>query len=112
MAIEIRTPQISWTSQQITIGGITLNFELRWMTREGVWVADIFDVNSNSILTGVKLTENTSINMRYYVPDLPEGDFWVLRVESQADTITRNNLGSSFKLVFLTYEESVSAGLR
>lgn len=112
MAIEIRTPQVAWSAQQITIGGITLNFELRWMTREEVWVADIFDVNGNSILTGIKLSENTSINMGYYRPELPEGDFWVLRMESQADTITRNNLGSAFKLVFLTYAESVNAGLR
>jgi len=112
MAIEIRTPTVAWSAQQLTIGGITLNFKLRWMTREGVWVADIFDVNGNSILTGVKLTENESINLGYYRPNLPSGDFWVLRFETQSDLITRNNLGTSFKIVFLTEAESINAGLR
>ena len=112
MAIEIRTPTVAWSAQQLTIGGITLNFELRWMTREGAWVADIFDTNGNSILTGIKLTVNQSINANYYRPALPEGDFWVLRFEAKADDITRNNLGTSFKLMFLTEAESIDAGLR
>jgi len=112
MAIEIRTPTIAWSEQQLTIGGIALNFILRWETREEVWVADLFDTNGNSILTGVALRENESINGAYYRPALPDGDFWVLRFESQADTITRNNLGTSFKLIFLTEAESIDAGLR
>jgi len=112
MAIEIRTPQSAWTSQQLTIGGVTLNFELRWMTREEVWVADIFDTNGNSILTGIALTINQSINLSYYRPQLPEGDFWVLRFETKADDIDRDNLGTAFKIVFLTEAESIDAGLR
>lgn len=112
MAIEIRTPQSSWSSQQITIEGITLILELRWMTREQVWVADIFDTNNVTILTGIKLTENQSINLQYYRPELPSGYFWVLRFESQADNITRNNLGTSFKLIYLTEQESIDASLR
>lgn len=113
MALQIRTPQNAWSRQQVIIDGIVLNLELRWMSRESVWVIDIFDTNNNTILTGVKLTENQSIDLRYYRPELPiNGNFWVLRFEASADLITRTNLGTAFQLVYLTEEEESVAGLR
>lgn len=113
MALQIRTPQNAWSRQQVIIDGVVLNIELRWMTREGVWCIDIFDTLNASILTGIKLTENTSINLGYYSPELPStGNFWVLRFDSSADTITRTNLGTSFQLVYMTEDEEIAAGLR
>jgi hypothetical protein len=112
MALQIRTPKNAWSSQQVILGGVVLNLELRWQTREAVWCIDIYDANGDTILTGVKLTENTSVDLGYYKPELPEGHLWVLRFESSADKITRDNLGTAFQLVYLTEEEEIGAGLR
>lgn len=111
MALQIRTPQNAWSRQQVIIEGVVLNIELRWMTREAVWVIDIFDTNNNSILTGIKLTENVSITSQYFRELLPRGNLWVLRFESSATNITRTNLGTGFQLIYLTEEEQSDAGL-
>ena len=113
MPLQIRTPQNAWSSQQVIIGGVVLNLDLRWMTREEVWCIDIYNTNNETILTGMKLTENVSIDLKYYRPELPiGGNLWVLRFEAAADKITRTNLGTSFQLVYLTEDEQIAAGLR
>ena len=113
MALQIRTPQNAWSSQQVIIDSIVLNLELRWMTREGVWCLDIYNNNNESLLTGIKLTENKSVDLGYYRTGLPtNGNFWVLRFDTSANNITRDNLGTSFQLVYLTEDEEIAAGLR
>ena len=113
MSLQIRTPQNAWSNQQVIIDGVVLNIELRWMKREEVWCIDIYNTNNETILTGAKLTENTSIDLKYYRPELPiNGNFWVLRFDASAKSITRTNLGTSFQLTYLSEDEEIAAGLR
>ena len=113
MSIKIKTPQNAWSSQQVIIDGVVLILKLRWMHREEVWCLDMLNSSNESILTGVKLTENASIDLRYFNFELPTtGSFWVLRFDASAKSITRTNLGTSFQLVYLTEDEQIAAGLR
>ena len=112
MALKIKTPKVSWSRQQLVINDFVFTLELRWMSREAVWVADMFDTTGASVLTGVALSSNVSLDSRYYIPELVGGNLWVVRVKGSSPDITRDNLGSSFLLMYFTYEEAISAGLR
>lgn len=112
MAFKIKTPKVSWSRQQLVINDFVFTLELRWMTREAVWVADIFNSVGDKVLTGAKLTENSSLDASYYIPEFVGGNLWVIRVKGSSPKITRDNLGSAFLLTYFTYEEAASAGLR
>lgn len=111
MAIQIKTPQNAWSTQRVTLEDVTSLITLRWMDRESVWVIDIFDTDNTPILTGIKLTENVSITKRYVNDQFKLGDLWVLRFSTTESSISRTNLGTSFKLVYLTKEEGDATGI-
>lgn len=111
MSQTIRTPKNAWSRQEVTIDGNVLSIELKWHTRSNQWVISIYDSNSNVILAGIALRENESITKTYLRDPFANGNLWVLRFGIDDATITRNNLGTGFQLIYLTKEEEDAAGL-
>lgn len=105
MALQIRTPENSWSSQQVTLDNKNYILDLFWNTRNDSWVISIYDIDEEPILEGIRLTENVSVTSKYIDSRLPEGNIYCARLNPKAKFITRDNLGKDFILVYLSSEE-------
>jgi len=93
-------------TQEIVLGDRVLNLTLSWNTRAEAWFLKYEDVNTGACICGVKLVENWLL-LRQYKAKIPNesGDFIVLRLNTDEEKITYDNLGVSFLLYYVTDEE-------
>ena len=93
-------------SQKIDLGGIFYHIRIRWNSRSESWFLHLFDADENPIVTGKRLVPNYPLTEIH--TDRFSGELIVL--DNQNDltdcTITYENLGKRFLLVFLTEEEA------
>lgn len=110
MAIFLRTPSQSWSEQQVSLENINLNIELQWNERAsttggGSWFINFYTSEGEPIVTGIKLVPNYPLTQRYIDTRLPDGEFFCLRNTSTITDIGRNNLGTDFRLTYITAQE-------
>lgn len=110
MAIEIVVPDSAWSEQQITLGGETYNIVFKFNNRDSAWRFDLFDLDQNEIISGIKIMPNQSLYERYKntYPELPSGAIICFKSKtSDINPLGRNNLGVSktYNLIWLSDEE-------
>lgn len=111
MALVIRIPDASWSTQEVILGDVTLTLELTWNTRNEAWHISILDIDEEPILEGIKITDQVSVTKRYTSDRLPEGNIWCGKANPKATGITRDNLGTDYLLIYLTSQEEADVGL-
>lgn len=110
MAIFIRTPSQSWSSQQLSLENTNINLELQWNDRassvnEGSWFLNLYTVEDEPIITGIKIIPDYPLTFKYSDNRLPEGEFFCLSNTSTDVKLGRDNLGTDFRLTYITKEE-------
>lgn len=110
MAVEILIPNSPWSYQEVTLEAKTLKIELMWNTRattkgEGNWFIDLYDINDELVLGGVKVVESINLFSRYLKDEVPQGAFVCVKVKDNAGILGRDNLGTDYKLFYITKEE-------
>ena len=88
--------------QKADLSGKRYGFFISYNTLQDAWFLSIFDSNEKELLKGIRLVPAVFLLQKYRasVPELPQGELWLLDAEGQFAEVTRNNLGAKF---FLTY---------
>ena len=110
MAIEIVVPDSAWSEQQITLGGETYNIVFKFNNRDSSWRFDLFDLDQNEIISGIKIMPNQNLYERYKntYPELPSGALICFKSKtSDINPLGRSNLGVSetYNLIWLSDDE-------
>lgn len=108
--LEIVVPDSAWSQQQITLGGDTFNIVFKFNNRDKGWRFDLFDLDDNEIISGIKIMPDQSLIERYKstITSLPTGAIMCVKVkESDLTELGRNNLGvdKTYRLLWLTDAE-------
>lgn len=106
MPLKLPVPQASWSSQNITLGGLDYNFIYSYNTRDGRWRFDIY-LNQEPVILGIKVVEEQLFLRNYLLSSFDHGDIACLRVKEDGLPVGRDNLGQgkSYELVYFTNEE-------
>lgn len=98
------TPSVSSRQNfSVNLGELVCNFTLSWNQRVDAWFCD-FETTTGANYS-VRLVENSPLLGAVNRTGL-KGDFRVLKFNNLAkDSITYDNFGTDWKLVFLTDEE-------
>lgn len=110
MAIEIVVPDSAWSEQQITLGGETYNIVFKFNNRDSAWRFDLFDLDQNEIISGIKIMPNQNLYERYKntYPELPSGALICFKSKtSDINPLGRSNLGvgKTYNLIWLSDDE-------
>lgn len=114
--LEIIVPDSAWSEQQITLGGETYNIVFKFNNRDKAWRFDLYDLDQNEIMSGIKIMANQSLYERYKntYPDLPSGAIVCFKGRiSDINPLGRDNLGvgKTYNLLWLTDEEVSELGI-
>jgi hypothetical protein len=102
----------SWTSQNISLGGLDYEFIFSYNTRDSRWRFDIY-LEGEPVVLGIKVVENQMFLRKYILPLFNHGDIACLRLKNDGLPVGRNNLGQgrSYELIYFTNEELQELGL-
>lgn len=105
--LEITVPNTSYSTQRVNINNTVYNLQLSFNSRDNSWYLDLFDIDNNPILQSKKLQWGSAITSRYILPNLIDGDFFILKTEERDQILGRDNFGVNklYNLVYLTEEE-------
>jgi len=91
------------------LSGRRYTFEVSYNTRQEAWVMKMSDVNGNVLIAGINLVYGVNFLEKYRAssPGLPPGEIYLFDYENNIQTavVTRNNLGSRFKLKYSVAKE-------
>lgn len=69
-----RVDGANWYDFQVTLENIVFTFEFIWNDREGSWYMNLYDTNSNPLVSGLKVVLNVPLLARFVSTSLPNGD--------------------------------------
>ncbi|ODN41182.1 phage baseplate plug family protein [Piscirickettsia litoralis] len=92
-------------TQTTSLEGTAYKFDVRWNTRDETWRISIADTDGNAILSGLKLLPYSPLIQRYKLTNFISGELVGINTANQYEPPTRNNLGTDFKLFYLTQDE-------
>ena len=106
MALSIPTPDSPNLKQNVTLGGVEYEFLTSFNSRDSGWRLSIFR-ESEVVILGVKIVENTRLLSRYILESFNHGDLSCIRRKSTTDPVGRNNLGigKEYELIYTSNEE-------
>lgn len=88
---------------KVDLDGTTYTIKIRYNTRTGIWVMDLYTDNDVAIIVGIPLLVGTIFFDRFTDDRLPEGDMFILNIEDEDAEATRDNLNEN---VLLLYDEA------
>lgn len=112
MPLLITTPDSAWYEQEVTLEGKNVILEMYWNTRNDSWNLNVYTVDREPIITGVKLVQNNWTHIHYHNAELPLGELVCVKVNDRAEELGRHNLGSDYLLVYLTNQEVEDLNVR
>ncbi|OAJ35360.1 phage baseplate plug family protein [Piscirickettsia salmonis] len=92
-------------TETVSLEGTAYIFTMRWNTRDETWRISIADTDGNAILSGLKLLPYSPLVQRYKLTNFITGELIGINTANQYEPPTRNNLGTDFKLFYLTQDE-------
>jgi hypothetical protein len=104
--IELHIPQRGLdTTVEVELEGVSYLYRLHWNEFHDRWHMDWFDIESNPLVTGVRVTEGTPFRRYNILPGL-------LLITSTDDTeyATLATINSKFSIFYLTSDEYDSIG--
>ena len=96
-----------WKNSMV-LDDLLINMEIHFNSRSESFYLDLFDVENDFSLIGVKLVPNWLLvrQFRAYMPNL-EGDLIVLKTDADVgDRITYDNLGNGYDFFFYDNDEA------
>lgn len=100
--------QLSHYKQTTSLEGTAYQFDVRWNTRDETWSISIADTDGNPILSGLKLLPYSPLIQRYKIEGFIEGELVGINTTNEFEPPNRDNLGSDFKLFYLSKDEAKS----
>ncbi|ODN41076.1 phage baseplate plug family protein [Piscirickettsia litoralis] len=92
-------------TQTTSLEGTAYQFDVRWNTRDETWRISIADTDGNPILSGLKLLPYSPLIQRYKIEGFIEGELMGINTTNEFEPPNRKNLGSDFKLFYLSKDE-------
>lgn len=114
MATKIKISDSAWQRRTVTLGGTPLSFDIKFNDRDKSWYLDIYTIDRDLLIGGIKVMPNQNLTHKYrYLNLLPDGDLWCIRTQNDFSPIDRTNLGinKTYTLVWINYEEQENAGI-
>lgn len=110
--LKLPVPEQSWSSQNISLGGLDYQFIYSYNTRDERWRFDIY-LDEEPVILGIKIMENQRFLDNYILPDFDHGDIFCLRVKDDGLPVGRDNLGQgkSYSLVYFSNQELIDLGI-
>lgn len=94
----------AYNNQRTNINGLSVSFRFLWNERDAAWYCDIESANGANY--GVKLQAGRQLLRGFNRVFNDGGDFVILKTEkSSTDALGFDNLGSTYKLCFLTADD-------
>ena len=93
----------AWRSQ-VTLSGVIYLFYFRWNALNQYWVMNIFNVDNQPVLLGVKVVVNFDLTEQFVVVDKPSGEIICQNILDQWNDIGRFDMGETTELIY--YEAS------
>lgn len=111
MALSLPVPNSSWSSQNITLGGLDYTFEFSFNSRDDRWRFDIY-LEDEPVILGIKIMENQFFLRNYILPDFDHGDIVCVRSKDDGSPVGRDNLGQGkpYELIYFGTNELEEAG--
>ena len=109
----IKIPNSPESTQILSLSGVEYNLRLTFNTADKHWRLDIRDLDSNEIVSGLKIMPNQNLTWRYkYLENMPAGNIYCIRQKNDFSAVGRDNLGvdKTYTLVYLTEAEDTLIG--
>lgn len=89
----------SWQAQ-ITLSNIVYILYFRWNAMNEYWVMNIYNLNSEPIVLGIKVVTNYNLTAQFVATGMPPGDILCQNIINQWDDIKRFDMGVTTELVY------------
>jgi hypothetical protein len=87
-------------SVSTVLEGETFTFAVRWNGRAASWFFDLYDVNGEIIIAGVRIALGVLLGRRTTDPRMPNGSFIVSDLSNAGREAGIDDLGSRVKVFF------------
>lgn len=88
-------------SVSTTLEGVTYTFVVRWNGRAGSWFFDLYDVDGNIIMAGIRILTGANLGRRCTDPRKPPGAIVASDLSGAGREATRDDLGTRVKLYYI-----------
>lgn len=96
------TPDVD-TTQRVQLSGSSYTLRIVWSQRGNVFHMHMADTDGNALVNGIRLVTLWPILHRYhYMPAMPPGELWFLDLRNQKAHATLADMGSRFRLYYVT----------
>jgi len=95
------TGQASNYEQVVTLDGVDFTLRLLWNGREDRWYMTIRDADGTDLVTGRKLVSNIPFAVHDQVAGLPDGQLWILDLESTTGDPLLRDLGERVVVMYV-----------
>ena len=92
MALSLNIPEVAWSTQEVTLGGLEYTMVLKFNTRDKRWRLSLYR-SGVPLVVGIKLVESQPLLYRYPLEDFSHGELYVFRNEQDNLPVGRDNLG-------------------
>lgn len=105
MAVVIDVPDAAWSTQEVSIAGITYTFVFRYNTTDKDWRLDLYQ-GETPIKLGLVMEENQVLLKRYKSPLFSHGELFCARIKNDGKPIGRQNFGIDLPYQLIYYSNS------
>jgi hypothetical protein len=88
--------------ETIDLEGIYYKFKFSWNNRDTCWLLDIYNINGNVLIGGVKLVVNYELISHHKVTGMPSGKLVLFDTSLTGDPCLFDDLGTRCVLYYLT----------
>lgn len=92
-------------SEELTIENVLYRFKISYNERGQHWALTIMDSNEVILIAGVKIVLGYELIKWYPDRGLPPGGIMVINMDDSVTEITRDNLGTDIKIVYIPEAE-------
>jgi hypothetical protein len=85
---------------QITLTGTIYILYFRWNAMNKYWVMNIYNLNSEPIVLGIKIVTNYNLTQQFVATGMPSGDILCQNILNQWNEIQRFDMGETNELIY------------
>lgn len=98
-------------NQQITLGDRSFFLEFTWNALNEFWTMDIYDIEKDPIIYGIKLVSNYPLLSPYITTRKPKGEIICQNIVEGESIIKRFDMSQKFELIYYTEQEIIDFNL-
>lgn len=98
-------------NQQITLGNQSFFLEFTWNALNKFWTMDIYDIEKDPIIYGIKLVPNFPLLATYVTSRKPQGEIICQNIVEGESEIKRFDMSQKFELIYYAEQEIMDFNL-